>query len=122
MRKSVVAAVRLTVAAASVMGFSAMVGSGVAQAGPQDCVVSRDLVGASVSCHDTGAPASREYSLVVECWGLAGIPNAFPLMGIGPYQGSWSGAISPTGQGSASCIGPYSIGTATNAYVLTYRE
>lgn len=45
------------------------------------------------------------------------MPNAFPLMAIAPYQGRFFG---PSGQGTASCLGPMSIGTATNAYVTIY--
>ncbi|MFG1797356.1 hypothetical protein [Nocardia sp. NPDC049149] len=122
MRKTMVAAVRVGAAAVSVLGFAAVVGAGTAQAAPEDCVVTRDLVSATATCHDADAPAGREYALVVECFGLAGVPNAFPLMAIGPYRGGWSGSFSPTGQGTASCLGPTSIGTATNAYVRIYRD
>lgn len=122
MKKTMVATARVTVAAASVLGFAAVVGAGTAQAAPQDCVITRDLVSATATCHDDDAPAGREYTVVVECWGLAGVPNAFPLMAIGPYRGSWGGSFSPAGQGSASCLGPTSIGTATNAYVAIYRN
>ncbi|WP_433661268.1 hypothetical protein ACQPW1_03090 [Nocardia sp. CA-128927] len=122
MRNSMIAAGRVTAAAVTVLGFAAVVGSGTAQAAPQDCVVTRDLVSATATCHDNDAPPGREYTLVVECFGLAGVPNAFPLMAIGPYRGSWGGSFSPSGQGSASCLGPTSIGTATNAYVAIYRD
>ncbi|MCP2277769.1 hypothetical protein SAMN04244553_1774 [Nocardia amikacinitolerans] len=109
------------VAATAVSGFATVLGSGAAQAAPQDCAVTRDLVGATAKCHDDGPPG-REYALIVECFGLHGVPNAFPLMAIGPYQGSWSGSFGPSGQGTASCLGPMSIGTATNAYVTIYRD
>ncbi|QIS11380.1 hypothetical protein [Nocardia arthritidis] len=122
MRKPTIAAARVAVGAVSVLGFAAVIGSGTAEAAPQDCVVTRDLFGATATCHDTDAPAGREYALIVECVGLHGIPNAFPLMAIGPYEGSWSGSFAPTGQGTASCLGPTSIGTATNAYVAIYRN
>ncbi|WP_052372634.1 hypothetical protein [Nocardia otitidiscaviarum] len=108
--------------AASVLGCAAVFGVGTAHAAPEDCTVTRDLFSASAACHDADAPAGREYSLVVECFGLAPIPNAFPLMAIGPYQGSWSGSFSPSGGGTSSCLGPLSVGTVTNAYVRIYRD
>ncbi|BCK52999.1 hypothetical protein [Nocardia wallacei] len=117
-----VAATRITVAAASVLGCVAVFGAGTANAAPEDCTVTRDLVGATAACHDVDAPAGREYSLVVECFGLAPVPFAFPLVTVGPYRGSWSGSFSPSGGGSASCLGPMSIGTVTNAYVRIYRD
>lgn len=121
MRRTTIAATRVAIGAVSVLGFAAVIGSGTAQAAPQDCVVTRDLFGATAACHDTGTPAGREYTLVVECVGLHGVPNAFPLMAIGPYRGSWSGSFAPSGQGTATCLGPTSVGTATNAYVAIYR-
>lgn len=121
MHKTTTAAARAAVAAAVVSGFATALGSGVAQAAPQDCAVSRDLFGATAACHDIG-PAGREYALIVECFGLHGIPNAFPLMAVGPYRGSWNGSFGPSGAGTASCLGPMSVGTATNAYVTIYRE
>ncbi|WP_040837029.1 hypothetical protein [Nocardia brevicatena] len=121
MRRTTTVATRIVVATAVVSGFAAVLGSPAAQAAPQDCVVTRDLVGATATCHDD-APVGREYALTVECFGLHGVPNAFPLMAIGPYQGSWSGSFGPSGHGTASCLGPLSIGTATNAYVAIYRD
>ncbi|WP_228812030.1 MULTISPECIES: hypothetical protein [Nocardia] len=121
MRRNVMIAVRAVVAAVAVSGFATAFGAGTAQAAPQDCTVTRDLTGAAATCHDEG-PAGREYALIVECFGLHGVPNAFPLMAIGPYQGSWSGSFGPSGHGTASCLGPMSIGTATNAYVAIYRD
>ncbi|MEU1999502.1 hypothetical protein ABZ511_34160 [Nocardia gamkensis] len=122
MSSTTIAAARVAAAAVSVLGFATVIGSGTAQAAPQDCVVTRDLFNASATCHDEDAPPGREYTLVVECVGLHGVPNAFPLMAIGPYRGSWSGSFSPSGQGTASCLGPTSIGTTTNAYVAIYRD
>ncbi|WP_327148604.1 hypothetical protein [Nocardia sp. NBC_01329] len=122
MKKATVAAARIAVAAASTAAFATVLGSGAAQAAPQDCVVTRDLVGATAACHDDDAPVGREYALVVECFGLHGVPNAFPLMAVGPYQGSWSGSFGPSGHGTASCLGAMSIGTTTNAYVAIYRD
>ena len=121
MSRTTIFTARAVVGAIAVAGFATVLGSGVAQAAPQDCAVSRDLVGARATCHDNG-PAGREYTLIVECFGLHGVPNAFPLMAIGPYQGSWGGSFGPSGQSTASCLGPLSIGTATNAYVTIYRD
>ncbi|WP_245717724.1 hypothetical protein [Nocardia jejuensis] len=109
-------------AALPMLSFAAVVGAGTAEAAPQDCTINRTLIDASATCYDTDAPAGREYTVVVECWGLAGVPNAWPLMAIGPYRGSWGGSFGPAGQGSSSCIGPSSVGTVTNAYVRVYRE
>ncbi|MEU1550071.1 hypothetical protein [Nocardia sp. NPDC005745] len=122
MSSTTIAAARVTAAAVTVLGFATVIGSGTAQAAPQDCVVTRDLFNATATCHDEDAPPGREYTLVVECVGLHGVPNAFPLMAIGPYRGSWGGSFSPSGQGTASCLGPTSIGTTTNAYVAIYRD
>lgn len=121
MRRTTTVAARIVVATALVSGFAAVLGSAAAQAAPQDCVVTRDLASATATCHDD-APVGREYTLIVECFGLHGVPNAFPLMAIGPYRGSWSGSFGPSGHGTASCLGPLSIGTATNAYVTIYRD
>jgi len=121
MNRTTTVAARAMVAAAVVSGFATVLGSGVAGAAPQDCAVSRDLVGATATCHDDGPPG-REYALIVECFGLHGIPGAFPFMAVGPYQGSWNGSFAPSGQGTASCLGPMSVGTATNAYVKIYRD
>ncbi|WP_245677044.1 hypothetical protein [Nocardia acidivorans] len=122
MRKSLIATARVTSAAVVGLGFAAVIGSGTAQAAPEDCVITRDLTGATASCHDDDAPAGREYALIVDCWGLHGVPNAFPLMAVGPYSGSWSGSFSPSGTGAASCLGPFSVGTATGAHVAIYRD
>ncbi|WP_245556911.1 hypothetical protein [Jongsikchunia kroppenstedtii] len=108
--------------AASGLGLGVMVGAGTAQAGPQDCTVTRDLVSATATCHDHNAPAGREYTVVVECNGLHGVPNAFPLMAFGPYRGSWGGSFGPSGHGSASCLGPFSVGVAAGAHVEMYRS
>ncbi|MEU4312376.1 hypothetical protein [Nocardia sp. NPDC024068] len=121
MRRTTTVAARTVLAAAVVSGFATVAGAGAAHAAPQDCAVTRDLVGAAATCHDEGPPG-REYTLIVECFGLHGVPNAFPLMAVGPYQGSWSGSFGPSGHGTASCLGPMSIGTATNAYVRVYRD
>ncbi|MER7454076.1 hypothetical protein ABTW96_27745 [Nocardia beijingensis] len=117
-----VAATRITVAAVSALGFVAVIGSGTAQAAPEDCTITRDLTSATAACHDTDAPAGREYTLVIECFGLAPVPYSFPLMTIGPYRGTWSGSFSPSGGGTASCLDAMSFGTVTNAYVRIYRD
>ncbi|WP_280276380.1 hypothetical protein [Nocardia wallacei] len=122
MRKATIAATRVAAGVMSVVGFAAVIGAGTAHAAPQDCAVTRDLFGATATCSDADAPAGREYTLVVECFGLHGVPNAFPLMAIGPYRGSWGGSFAPTGQGAATCLGPTSLGTTTNAYVAIYRD
>ncbi|CAM4140420.1 hypothetical protein NONI108955_11405 [Nocardia ninae] len=122
MRSPTVATARVTAAAVLGLGVTAMTGVGAARAAPQDCVITRDLISATATCHDVDAPAGREYALIVECFGLHGVPNAFPLMAVGPYNGSWSGSFSPSGGGTASCIGPFSVGTATNAHVAIYRD
>ncbi|PXX71497.1 hypothetical protein DFR70_101931 [Nocardia tenerifensis] len=122
MSTTTVAAARIGVAAVSALGFAAVIGSGTAQAAPQDCVVTRDLVSATATCHDTDAPAGREYALIIECTGLHLDPYTLPFIVFGPYQGSWGGSFAPTGQGSATCLGPVQVGTATNAYVKIYRD
>jgi hypothetical protein len=122
MRRTIVAAARVTAAAVLGLGVAAVIGSGTAQAAPQDCVITRDLTSATATCHDDDAPAGREYTLIVDCFGLHGVPNAFPFMAFGPYNGSWSGSFSPSGHGTASCMGPLSVGTATNAHVAIYRD
>ncbi|WP_330179792.1 hypothetical protein OHB26_25580 [Nocardia sp. NBC_01503] len=122
MRTPLAATARVTTATLLGVGFAAVIGSGTAQAAPEDCTINRDLTGATATCHDVDAPAGREYALIVDCWGLHGVPNSFPLMAVGPYSGSWSGSFSPSGTGSASCVGPWSVGTATGAHVAIYRE
>jgi uncharacterized oxidoreductase len=54
-----------------------------------------DYFSAAVTCHDTGAPPRREYNLSIECWGLHGIPNAFPFYATGPYSASHLECPSP---------------------------
>lgn len=77
MTRTTTAAARVAVTAGSVLGFAEVIGSGTAQAAPQDCTVTRDLFSATATCHDADAPAGREYALVVECVGLHMVPNAF---------------------------------------------
>lgn len=122
MRRTFVAAARVAATAAVGLGITAIIGSGTAQAAPQDCVITRDLTGAAATCHDTDAPRGREYTLIVDCFGLHPIPDAFPFMAFGPYEGSWGGWFTPSGHGTASCIDGLSIGTATGAHVAIYRN
>jgi hypothetical protein len=83
MKRTTTAAARVAAGAGAVsmLGFAAVISAGTAQAAPQDCTVTRDLFGATAACHDVDAPAGREYALIVECFGLHGVPHAFPLMG-----------------------------------------
>ncbi|MFF0491101.1 hypothetical protein ACFYTQ_18935 [Nocardia sp. NPDC004068] len=121
MRRTTAIAARTALAAAAVSGFATVLGAGTAQAAPEDCTITRDLTSATATCHDDG-PAGREYALIVDCVGLHVDPNAFPFIAFGPYQGSWSGSFPPSGQGTASCLGPTSVGTATGAHVRIYRD
>lgn len=122
MKRTAGIAARATVAAATVLGFSAVIGSGTAQAAPQDCSITRDLVSATATCHDVGAPPRREYTVVTECFGLHFVPNMFPIVAVGPYRGTWGGSFSPDGQGSSTCLGGAGVGTLTDAYVSVYVE
>ncbi len=122
MTRTTLTAGRVAVGVLSALGFVSVVGAGTAGAAPQDCVVTRDLFSATATCNDTDAPAGREYSLIIECVGLHADPTALPLVAFGPYEGSWNGSFAPTGQGTATCSGPVSIGAATNAYVAIYRN
>lgn len=125
MRSKLIAAARVS-AVVSGLAVASIVGSGVASAGPQDCSVSHDAFSASVTCHDTGAPASREYVLSIECWGLHVIPDRFPFYAVGPYSAStsWFG---PTGQASGTCSSSWganvaNVGVVTGAHVETYVQ
>ena len=98
----------------------------VAQAGPQNCTVHWDAFSATANCDDTGAPAGREYALIVDCWGLHGIPNAFPLYAVGPYSQT-SRSFGPTGQATGGCSTNWgaptlNAGVITNAHVEIYRQ
>lgn len=59
MRNAIVVAARATAAVVSGLAFTAIIGSGTAQADPQDCVIQRDAFSATATCHDTDAPAGR---------------------------------------------------------------
>lgn len=126
MTNKIFAAARVMTAVVSGVAFAAIIGSGTAGADPGDCVIQRDLFGATAACHDAAAPAGREYVLVVDCWGLHGIPNAFPLYAIGPYSQS-SRSFAPTGGSEGGCSTNWgaptlNAGVITNAHVEIYRR
>ncbi|WP_223518565.1 MULTISPECIES: hypothetical protein [Nocardia] len=119
MKKTIVAAARVAAAGVSGLAFVAIVGSGTAQAAPQDCAVQRDLSGASATCQPDGG---SNYVLHVDCVGLYA-SGPFPLYGIGPYQ-ALSYPFTPNGQRiTTGCtgMGPGVFAVATNAYVEIYR-
>ncbi|GGL01866.1 hypothetical protein [Nocardia jinanensis] len=119
MKETIVAAARVAAAGVSGLAFVAIVGSGAAQAAPQDCVVQRDLSGASATC---GPDGGSNYVLHVDCFGLYA-SGPFPLYGIGPYS-ALSYPFTPNGQRiTAGCtgMGPGVVAVATNAYVEIYR-
>ncbi|MGK8486065.1 hypothetical protein [Nocardia asiatica] len=119
MKKTIVAAARVAAAGVSGFAFVAIVGSGTAQAAPQDCVVERDLFGASATCQPDGG---SNYVLRVDCVGLYA-SGPFPLYGIGPYQ-ALSYPFTPNGQRiTTGCtgMGPGVFAVATNAYVEIFR-
>ncbi|MFC4604395.1 hypothetical protein [Rhodococcus kronopolitis] len=125
MRNTVLVAARVTAVAATGFAFATLIGSGTAQADPAECGVQWNAFNATATCHDTDAPAGREYALIVDCWGLHGIPNAFPLYAIGPYSQS-SPSIAPTGQAMGNCgtnwgAPSMNVGVITNARVEIYR-
>ncbi|MFD6896423.1 hypothetical protein ACFWB0_17960 [Rhodococcus sp. NPDC060086] len=125
MKSAICSAARVT-AIVSGLAFAAIIGSGTAQAAPQDCAIQQDPFNATVTCHDADAPPGREYALIVDCWGLHGIPNAFPLYAIGPYSQS-SPSFAPTGQASGTCgtnwgVPSYNLGVITGAHVDIYRQ
>ncbi|MGV9720962.1 hypothetical protein [Nocardia beijingensis] len=119
MRNVITAAVRVAAAGISGLAFVAVVGSGTAQAAPQDCVVERDLFGASATCQPDGG---SNYVLHVDCFGLYA-SGPFPQYGVGSYQ-ALSYPFTPTGQRiTTGCtgMGPGVVAVATNAYVEIYR-
>ncbi|MFD6393184.1 hypothetical protein ACWF9G_00230 [Nocardia sp. NPDC055029] len=118
MKQAIVAAARVAAAGFSGIAAVAIIGSGSAQAAPQDCVVQRDLFGASATCPPGGGD---NYVLKVECVGLYA-NGPFPLYGIGPYS-ALSYPFAPAGQRvSTGCtgMGPGVVAVATNAYVIYY--
>ena len=126
MKRAIVAAARVTAALVSGLAVAAIIGSGTAHADPQACVIQRDAFSATATCHDTGAPAGREYALIVDCWGLHGIPNAFPFYAVGPFSQSTRSFV-PTGQAIGACgtnwgAPSLNVGVITNAHVEIYRQ
>ncbi|MEU4418621.1 hypothetical protein AB0G00_33020 [Nocardia salmonicida] len=120
MNKNLVAAARLAAAGISGLAFVAIIGSGTAQAAPQDCVVERDFFGASAICQPDGG---SNYVLRLECIGLYA-NGPFPLYAIGPYH-TLSYPFTPVGERVATgCTGagPGVVAVATNAYVEVYQR
>lgn len=125
MKSTIRSTARIT-AIVSGLAFATIVGSSTAHADPQDCTIQRDAFNATATCHDADAPPGREYALIVDCWGLHGIPNAFPLYAVGPYSQS-SPSFVPTGQASGTCgtnwgAPSYNLGVITGAHVDVYRQ
>ncbi len=126
MRNNRLATARVAAVAAFGIAFATFIGSGTAQSAPADCVVQWDPFNATATCHDIDAPPGREYVLIVDCWGLHGIPNAFPLYAIGPYSQSSSSFV-PTSQTTGGCgtnwgAPSLNVGVITNAHVEIYRQ
>ncbi|MFC4377333.1 hypothetical protein ACFO5K_24940 [Nocardia halotolerans] len=118
MKKAIVAAARVAAAGVSGLAAVAVIGTGAAQAAPQDCVVQRDLFGASAVCQPDGG---SNYVLKVECVGLYA-SGPFPMYAVGPYH-TLSYPFTPEGQHiSAGCtgMGPGIVAVTTNAYVEVY--
>ncbi|WP_282784767.1 MULTISPECIES: hypothetical protein [unclassified Nocardia] len=119
MRKTIAAAARVAAAGVSGVAFVAIVGSGAAQAAPQDCAVERDLFGASAVCQPDGG---SNYVLHVDCFGLYA-SGPFPMYGVGPYT-ALSYPFTPNGERvTTGCtgMGPGVVAVATNAYVEVYQ-
>lgn len=126
MRSATIARARIAATVISGLVFASIIGSGTAQAAPQDCAVRWDALSASASCADTDAPPGREYMLIVECWGVHGIPNAFPFYAIGPYSQSTRSFV-PTGGAAGGCSMSWgaptlNAGLVTGAHVEIYRQ
>lgn len=126
MRDTILAAARVATVAVSGLAFATIIGSGTAQADPQDCAIGRDAFSATATCNDTDAPPGREYVLITECWGLHGIPNAFPFYSIGPYSQSTRSFV-PTGRDTGGCgtswgAPSWNVGVITDAHVEIYRQ
>lgn len=119
MKKTITAAARVAAAGVSGLAFVAVIGSGSAQAAPQDCAVQRDLFGASAVCQPDGG---SNYVLHVDCFGLYA-SGPFPSYGVGAYK-ILSYPFTPDGQRiSTACtgVGPGVVALATNAYVEIYQ-
>ncbi|WP_267616510.1 hypothetical protein [Gordonia bronchialis] len=123
MRKPATATIAATLL--SGVACATVVTAGAAHADTRNCDVRWDALGASATCHDTHAPKGREYVLIVECWGVHGLPNRFPLYGVGPYEQS-SRWFVPTGRASGNCSTSWgapslNVGVVTGAHVEIYR-
>lgn len=119
MKKTIVAVARVATAGFSGLAAVAIIGSGAAQAAPGDCIVERDLSGASATCQPDGGSS---YVLHVDCFGLYA-RGPFPLYGVGSYP-VLSYPFTPAGQRiTTGCtgMGPGVIAVTTNAYVEIYR-
>ncbi|MFQ6229634.1 hypothetical protein [Nocardia sp. NPDC002869] len=119
MKQKILTAARVAAAGVSGLAFVAVVGSGTAAAAPQDCVVERDLFGASATC---GPDGGSHYVLHVDCVGLYA-SGPFPLYAVGPYA-AISYPFTPAGRRvTTGCtgMGPGVVAVATNAYVEVYR-
>ncbi|MGW6336582.1 hypothetical protein [Nocardia rhamnosiphila] len=119
MKKTISTAARLATAGISGLAFVAVIGSGAAQAAPQDCVVERDLFGASAICRPDGG---SNYVLRVECLGLYA-NGPFPLYAVGGYH-TLSYPFTPSGERiTTGCTGagPGVVAVTTNAYVEVYQ-
>ncbi|QIS16796.1 hypothetical protein [Nocardia arthritidis] len=119
MRRAIAATGRVAAAGLSGLAFVAVIGSGAAQAAPQDCAVQRDIFSASAICQPDGG---SNYVLHVDCVGVYA-SGPFPLYGIGSYY-NLTYPFTPTGQRtSIGCTGtgPGVVGVVTNAYVEIYR-
>lgn len=119
MKKSIGIAARVATVAVSGLGFAAVLGSGTAQAAPQDCQVQKGLFDASTVCQPDGG---SNYVLHLDCVGLYA-SGPFPLYAIGPYK-VLSYPFTPNGDRiTAACtgMGPGVFAVATNAYVEVYN-
>ena len=119
MRQMIFAAARVVAAAVSGLACVAIAGSGVATAGPRDCVVERDLFGASATC---GPDGGSNYVLHVDCVGLYA-SGPFPLYAVGPYAVIGYPFTPRAQRVTTGCtgMGPGVVAVATNAYVEVYR-
>ena len=126
MKRRILAAARVGTVIVSGLAFATIAGTGVADAAPQDCLIARNAFSATATCQDADAPAGREYTLVVDCWGLHFIPDRFPFAEVGPYSTGTRWFV-PTGQATGNCSeswggSPMSIGVVTGAHVEIYRQ
>ncbi|MGW4119729.1 hypothetical protein [Nocardia sp. NPDC004711] len=119
MKRSLSVAGRVAIAGISGLGFAAVVGSGTAQAAPQDCTVTKGVFDASAVCRPDGG---SNYVLHLDCVGLYA-SGPFPLYAVGPYK-VLSYPFTPSGDRiTAACTGtgPGVFAVATNAFVEIYN-